>query len=120
MTYRGRSDGLVVESDRKKIITFKFTCRHLRDLQGYCVHTSGVFFSFFFFSFFSPFPLGSASPQSPLWTSRPWLWGCFSSQVLGRTIHMYDIVALPFQEVPGHFISNSVCLCLSNLFCDNL
>src|SRR4029434_7934865 len=25
MTYRGRSDGLVVESDRKKIITFKFT-----------------------------------------------------------------------------------------------
>src|SRR4029434_4291135 len=39
MTYRGRSDGLVVESDRKKIITFKFTC-HLRDLQGYCVYTS--------------------------------------------------------------------------------
>src|SRR4029434_9825798 len=37
MTYRGRSDGLVVESDRKKIITiitFKFTCRHLRDLSG--------------------------------------------------------------------------------------
>src|SRR4029434_9686981 len=31
MTYRGRSDGLVVESDRKKIITFRFTCRHLRD-----------------------------------------------------------------------------------------
>src|SRR4029434_10281034 len=26
--------------------------------------------SFFFFSF--PVPLGSASPQSPLWTSRPW------------------------------------------------
>src|SRR4029434_10536089 len=25
MTYRGRSDGLVVESDRKKIITFKCT-----------------------------------------------------------------------------------------------
>src|SRR4029434_9703489 len=25
MTYRGRSDGLVVESDRKKIIKFKFT-----------------------------------------------------------------------------------------------
>src|SRR4029434_7852968 len=65
MTYRGRSDGLVVESDRKKIITFKFTC-HLRDLEGYCVHTQGVFFSFFF-----PFPLGSASPQSSLWTSRP-------------------------------------------------
>src|SRR4029434_7850222 len=39
MTYRGRSDGLVVESDRKKITTFKFTC-HLRDLQGYCVYTS--------------------------------------------------------------------------------
>src|SRR4029434_11013590 len=110
-----RSDGLVVESDRKKIITFKFTCRHLRDLHGYCVHTSGDFF-FFFLSF----PLGSASPQSPLWTSRPWLWGCFSSKVLGRTIHMYDIVALPFQEVPGDFRSNSVCLCLSNLFCDNL
>ena len=49
MTYRGRSDGLVVESDRKKIITFKFTC-HLRDLQGYCVYTSGVFFLFFSFS----------------------------------------------------------------------
>src|SRR4029434_7882299 len=48
MTYRGRSDGLVVESDRKKIITKKCTCRHLRDLQGYCVYTSGVFFSFFF------------------------------------------------------------------------
>src|SRR4029434_1160305 len=32
MTYRGKSDGLVVESDRKKIITFKCTC-HLRDLQ---------------------------------------------------------------------------------------
>src|SRR4029434_9023634 len=50
MTYRGRSDGLVVESDRKKIITFNFTC-HLRDLQAYCVHTSGVFFFFFFFPF---------------------------------------------------------------------
>src|SRR4029434_7478652 len=46
MTYRGRSDGLVVESDRKKMITFKFTC-HLRDLQGYCVYTSGGFFFFF-------------------------------------------------------------------------
>src|SRR4029434_633948 len=43
MTYRGRSDGLVVESDRKKNITFNFTC-HLRDLQGYCVYTSGGFF----------------------------------------------------------------------------
>src|SRR4029434_10686606 len=64
MTNRGRSDGLVVESN--KIITFKCTCRHLRDLQGYCVYTSGVFFFFFFF-----FVLGSASPQSPLWTSRP-------------------------------------------------
>src|SRR4029434_1663672 len=41
MTYRGRSDGLVVESDRKQIITFKCTCRHLRDLQGYCVYKSG-------------------------------------------------------------------------------
>src|SRR4029434_4923518 len=61
MTYRDRSDGLVVESDRKKNITFKFTC-HLRDLQGYCVYKSGFFF---------PFPLGSASPQSPLWTSCP-------------------------------------------------
>src|SRR4029434_7040883 len=48
MTYRGRSDGLVVESDRKAIITFKFTCRHLRDLQRYCVYTSGVFFCCFF------------------------------------------------------------------------
>src|SRR4029434_11215067 len=47
MTYRGRSDGLVVQSD--KMITFKCTCRHLRDLQGYCVYTSGVFFFFFFF-----------------------------------------------------------------------
>src|SRR4029434_3559585 len=56
MTYRGRSDGLVVESDRKKIITFKLTC-HLRDLQGYCVYTSGVFFFVFFCFFF----LGSAS-----------------------------------------------------------
>src|SRR4029434_4853513 len=43
MTYRGRSDGLVVESDRKKIITFKCAC-HLRDLQGYCVYTSRGFF----------------------------------------------------------------------------
>src|SRR4029434_1244484 len=60
MTYRGRSDGLVVESDRKTIITFKFTCL-LRDLQKYCVFKKGVFFFFF---------LGSASPQSPLWTSR--------------------------------------------------
>src|SRR4029434_3718587 len=50
MTNRGRSDSLVVESDRKKMITFKCTCRHLRDLQGYCVHTSGVFLFFFFFS----------------------------------------------------------------------
>src|SRR4029434_4875185 len=65
MTYRGRSDGLVVESDRKKSITFKCTC-HLRDLQGYCGYTSG---GFFFFFFFFSFPLGSASP---LWTSRPW------------------------------------------------
>src|SRR4029434_9363545 len=44
MTYRGRSDGLVVETDRKKCITFTFTCCHLRDLQGYCVYTSGGFF----------------------------------------------------------------------------
>src|SRR4029434_627306 len=43
MTYRDRSDGLVVEYDRKKNITFKCTC-HLRDLQGYCVDTSGGFF----------------------------------------------------------------------------
>src|SRR4029434_4582067 len=43
MTYRGRSDGLVVEN------------RHLGDLQGYCVYTSGVFFFFFFF-------LGWSSP----------------------------------------------------------
>src|SRR4029434_8450295 len=50
MTYRGRSDGLVVESDRKKSITFKFTCCHLRDLQGYCVYTSVVLSFFFFFS----------------------------------------------------------------------
>src|SRR4029434_5041473 len=49
MTYRGRSDGLVVESDRKKIITFKFTC-HLRDLEGYFVYTSGGFFFSFSFS----------------------------------------------------------------------
>ena len=56
MTYRGRSDGLVVESDRKKIITFKFTCRHLRDLQGYCVYTLYLFFILFIFF------LGSASP----------------------------------------------------------
>src|SRR4029434_8539026 len=66
MTYRGRSDGLVVESDRNFFFTFKFTC-HLRDLQEYCVYTQGGFFFFFFFFF-----LGSASPQSPLWTSRPW------------------------------------------------
>src|SRR4029434_8921486 len=46
MTYRGRSDGLVVGTDRKKIITFKCTC-HLRNLQGYCVYT---FFYFFLFS----------------------------------------------------------------------
>src|SRR4029434_1055084 len=44
--YRCRSDGLVVESDRKKIITFKCTC-HLRDLQEYCGYTSGSFFFFF-------------------------------------------------------------------------
>src|SRR4029434_7242877 len=44
MTYRGRSDGLVVESDVKKINTFKFTC-HLCDLQGYGVYT-----------FFFPYP----------------------------------------------------------------
>src|SRR4029434_9159729 len=43
MTHRCRSDGLVVESDRKKIITFKCTC-HLRDLQEYCIYTSGSFF----------------------------------------------------------------------------
>src|SRR4029434_6278779 len=65
MTYRGRSDGLVVKSDRKKIITFKFTSRHLRDLQGYCVYTLYLFFILFIFF------LGSASPQSHLWTSRP-------------------------------------------------
>src|SRR4029434_10859278 len=45
MTYRGRSYSLVVESDRKKMITFKFTCRHLRDLQGYCVIHQDIFFS---------------------------------------------------------------------------
>src|SRR4029434_10936258 len=73
MTYRGGSDGLVVESDRKLIITFKFTCRHLRDLQGYCVYTSRGFFFFFFVS------LGSATPQSPLWTSRPWSADCSRS-----------------------------------------
>src|SRR4029434_7201610 len=56
MTYRGRSGGLVVESDRKKNITFKFT-RLTRILR--------LYIRSFFFS------LGSASPQSPLWTSRP-------------------------------------------------
>src|SRR4029434_3486556 len=45
MRYRGRADCVGVESDRKKIIKFKFTC-NLRDLQGYCVYTSGVFFFF--------------------------------------------------------------------------
>src|SRR4029434_10547025 len=50
MRYRGRSDSLVVESDRKKNITFKCTC-HLCDLQGYCVYTSGGSFFFFFFLF---------------------------------------------------------------------
>src|SRR4029434_10597227 len=32
-----------------------------------------------FFFFFFPFPLGSASPQSPLWTSRP----CSTCGILG-------------------------------------
>src|SRR4029434_3940597 len=50
MTYRGRSDGLVVESDRKSSFT-----RLTRILRLYIR-------SFFFF-----FSLGSASPQSPLW-----------------------------------------------------
>src|SRR4029434_5606649 len=63
MTYRGRSDGLVVESDRKKIITFKCTC-HLRDLHIAFIHQDLFILS-------SLFPQGSASPQSPLWTSRP-------------------------------------------------
>src|SRR4029434_9329710 len=61
MTYRGRSDGLVVESDREKIITFKFTC-HLRDLQRYCVNTSGVIFIFFIFYFFSFSPRQCVAP----------------------------------------------------------
>src|SRR4029434_7068923 len=94
MTYRDRSDGLVVESDRKKSITFKFTC-HLRDLQGYCVYKSGVFF----FSFF-PFPLGSASPQSPLWTSRPCRLHCGRQESLPKehqhsTKHHWLLTALP-------------------------
>src|SRR4029434_8503347 len=46
MTYRGRSDGLVVESDRKKIITFKFTC-HLRDKDIAFIHQEVSFFLFF-------------------------------------------------------------------------
>src|SRR4029434_2695404 len=63
MTYKGRSHGLVVESDRKKCITFKFTC-HLRNLQGYCVNTSGVFFFFFFFLF-------AWSPPTPRFGHAP-------------------------------------------------
>src|SRR4029434_196285 len=65
MTYRGRSDGLVVESDRKKCITFK--C-HLRDLQGYCVHTSGGFFFFFFFFLF---PYAVRRPNHPYGQAAP-------------------------------------------------
>src|SRR4029434_3810300 len=42
MTYRGRSDGLVVESDRKIFITFKFT----RILRLYI----RIFFIYFFYS----------------------------------------------------------------------
>src|SRR4029434_2271716 len=48
MTYRDRSDGLVVESDRKKMITFKFTC-HLRDLHIAFIHKAFFFIFFFFF-----------------------------------------------------------------------
>jgi len=59
MTYKSRSDGLVLESDRKKSITFK--CRHLRDLQGYCVYTSWVFF---FFS--SSFPISPRKCVAPI------------------------------------------------------
>src|SRR4029434_4740579 len=56
MTYRGRSDCLGVESDRKKNITFKCTC-HLCDLQGYCVYTPAFFFFFFFpFAVHPPHP----------------------------------------------------------------
>src|SRR4029434_4781009 len=64
MTYRGRSDGLVVEFGRKKMITFKCTC-HLRDLQGYRVYQE-------FFFFFSP---RQCVAPIALWTSRPWC--CF-------------------------------------------
>src|SRR4029434_3645373 len=75
MTYRGRSDGLVVESDREKIITFKFTC-HLRELQRYCVNTSGVIFIFFIFYFFSFSPRQCVAPialmdKPPLITPLP-------------------------------------------------
>src|SRR4029434_10561972 len=61
MTYRGRSDGLVVESDRKKIITFKFTSSFTRLARILRLYIRSFFFFF----------LGSASPQSPLLTSPP-------------------------------------------------
>src|SRR4029434_3181699 len=59
MTYRGRSEGLVVELLHLNLHVIYATYKDI-----VCVHRG--------FFFFFPFPLGSASPQSPLWTSRPW------------------------------------------------
>ena len=40
--------GLIGRIRQKNIFTFKCTCRHLRDLQGYCAYTSGAGFLFSF------------------------------------------------------------------------
>src|SRR4029434_3504640 len=46
MTFKGRSDGLVVESDRKKYTTFTLSfSRHFSPKrQGNCIYTSGFYF----------------------------------------------------------------------------
>ena len=62
MTYRGRSDGLVVESDRKKIITFKFTCHFTYTYKNIAFIHKELFLFIYFFSFFFSFPRQCVAP----------------------------------------------------------
>ena len=103
-----RSSGRIRQEN---MFTFKCTCRHLQDLQGYCAYASG--------NFFFTFPLGSASPQSPLWTSRPSR-KCFSTafspllRIMGLNVQCMDWLLhsnVAYALISAAIVSHATLLC---------